>query len=78
VGSDLLDVYNRAFNADSLSAFGGIIAFNRTCTPAVAKAITTVFVEIVLAPRFDVEALEIFQKNSKTKWCHNCSSWKSR
>ena len=31
-GDDLLDVYNRAFNADSLSAFGGIIAFNRTCT----------------------------------------------
>ena len=67
VGSDLLDVYNRAFNADSLSAFGGIIAFNRTCTRAVAEAITTVFVEIVLAPRFDVEALEIFQKKKNLR-----------
>jgi len=60
-GNNLLDVYNRAFNADSLSAFGGIIAFNRTCTAEVAKAITDVFVEIVLAPDFEKEALEIFQ-----------------
>ena len=61
VGNDLLDVYTRAFNADSLSAFGGIIAFNRTCTKDVAKAISKVFVEIVLAPNFDPEALEIFK-----------------
>ena len=32
IGNDLLGVYDRAFNADSLSAFGGIIAFNRVCT----------------------------------------------
>ena len=61
-GNDLLDVYNRAFNADSLSAFGGIIAFNRTCTKEVADAITKVFVEIVIAPDFDQEALAIFKK----------------
>ena len=67
VGNDLLDVYNRAFNADSLSAFGGIIAFNRTCTPAIAEAITTVFVEIVLAPCFDVEALDIFKKKKNLR-----------
>ena len=67
VGNDLLDVYNRAFNADSLSAFGGIIAFNRTCTPAIAEAITTIFVEIVLAPSFDVEALKIFKKKKNLR-----------
>jgi len=67
VGTDLLDVYNRAFNADSLSAFGGIIAFNRTCTQAVAEAITTVFVEIVLAPSFDVESLKIFKKKKNLR-----------
>ena len=67
VGNDLLDVYNRAFNADFLSAFGGIIAFNRTCTPAIAEAITTIFVEIVLAPSFDVEALEIFKKKKNLR-----------
>ena len=67
VGNDLLDVYTRAFNADSLSAFGGIIAFNRTCTKDVAEAINRVFVEIVLAPNFDPEALDIFKKKKNLR-----------
>ena len=67
VGNDLLDVYNRAFNADSLSAFGGIIAFNRTCSGAVAEAITSVFVEIVLATHFELAALEIFKKKKNLR-----------
>ena len=67
VGNDLLDVYNRAFNADSLSAFGGIIALNRTCTAPIAEAITAVFVEIVLAPSFDGEALGIFKKKKNLR-----------
>ena len=62
IGSDLLDVYHRAFNADSLSAFGGIVAFNRTCTKDVAQAITEVFVEIVLAPSFEPDALRAFKR----------------
>jgi phosphoribosylaminoimidazolecarboxamide formyltransferase/IMP cyclohydrolase len=66
-GNDLLDVYTRAFNADSLSAFGGIIAFNRACTKEVAEAITSVFVEIVLAPDFEPEALEIFKKKKNLR-----------
>ena len=67
VSNDLLDVYNRAFNADALSAFGGIIAFNRTCTEQVAEAITSVFVEIVLAPNFEPEALDIFKKKKNLR-----------
>ena len=67
VGNDLLDVYTRAFNADSLSAFGGIIAFNRTCTKNVADAITSVFVEIVLAPGFEPEALDVFKKKKNLR-----------
>ncbi len=66
-GDNLLGVYNRAFNADSLSAFGGIIAFNRTCTKDVAEAITSVFVEIVLAPSFEPEALDIFKKKKNLR-----------
>ena len=64
VGNDLLKIYDLAFNADSISAFGGIVAFNRTCTEDVAEAISKVFVEIVLAPKFDKNSLEIF-KNKK-------------
>ena len=67
VGDSLLDVYTRAFNADSLSAFGGIIAFNQTCTRDVAEAISKVFVEIVLAPSFEPEALGIFKKKKNLR-----------
>ena len=67
VGDDLLDVYTRAFNADALSAFGGIIAFNRTCTKNVAEAISRVFVEIVLAPNFKPEAIDIFKKKKNLR-----------
>jgi len=67
IGDNILDVYTRAFNADSLSAFGGIIAFNRTCTRDVAEAISKVFVEIVLAPSFEPEALDIFKKKKNLR-----------
>ena len=67
VGNNLLEVYNRAFNADSLSAFGGIVALNRTCTAEVAIAITSVFVEIVLAPDFEKEALSVFTKRKNLR-----------
>ena len=67
VGNDLLDVYTRAFSADSLSAFGGIIAFNRTCTKDIADAITSVFVEIVLAPGFEPGALDVFKKKKNLR-----------
>ena len=67
IGVELLDIYNRAFKADSLSAFGGVVAFNRKCTKEVAETITSVFVEIVLAPSFEVEALEVFKKKSNLR-----------
>ena len=50
-----------------MSAFGGIVAFNRTCTEQVAEAITSVFVEIVLAPNFEPEALDIFKKKKNLR-----------
>ena len=67
IGTNLLDVYTRAFNADSISAFGGIVAFNRTCTKDVAIAISKVFVEIVLAPNFEPDALDIFTKKKNLR-----------
>lgn len=67
VGEDLLEVYTRAFDADRLSAFGGIIALNRPCTAAVAEAIAKVFVEIVLAPQFEPEALQILSRKKNLR-----------
>jgi len=67
IGEELVDVYTRAFNADSLSAFGGIIALNRVCSVAVAEAISSVFVEIVLAPSFEDKALSVLSKKKNLR-----------
>ena len=67
LGANMLNVYKRAFNADSLSAFGGIIAINQPCDDILAKEISKVFVEIVLAPAFTKKSLEIFSKKKNLR-----------
>ena len=58
LGADLQQAYDRAFATDPLSAFGGIIAFNGRLDGATAKAIVTrQFVEVVVAPSFDDDAI---------------------
>ncbi len=60
--SDIAEAYRRAFEGDSVSAFGGIVAYNRPITAAAAKAMASVFYEVVLAPGYEPEALEILKK----------------
>ena len=67
LGANMLNVYKRAFNADSLSAFGGIIAINQPCDDILAEEISKVFVEIVLAPAFTKKSLEIFSKKKNLR-----------
>jgi phosphoribosylaminoimidazolecarboxamide formyltransferase/IMP cyclohydrolase len=59
IGEDLLAAYKLAFACDTVSAFGGIIACNRPLTGDVAKAITEVFSEVIIAPDMDNEAKDI-------------------
>ena len=60
VGSTLLEAYDRAYQADPTSAFGGIIAFNQPLDAATAKAIIDrQFVEVIIAPEVMPEALAI-------------------
>ncbi|MFO1507304.1 MAG: bifunctional phosphoribosylaminoimidazolecarboxamide formyltransferase/IMP cyclohydrolase [Lysobacterales bacterium] len=60
LGSDLADAYGRAYACDPVSAFGGIIAFNRTFDAAAAQAILArQFVEVIVAPHVDSVALEV-------------------
>lgn len=54
------EAYGKAYQADPLSAFGGIVALNRPCTKDIALAITQIFMEVVIAPEFTDEALAIF------------------
>jgi phosphoribosylaminoimidazolecarboxamide formyltransferase / IMP cyclohydrolase len=61
VGKDPLEAYAKAFKTDSTSAFGGIIAFNRTLDGAAAREVVKQFVEVLMAPDFTAEALEIFK-----------------
>lgn len=57
-GETLLSAYEKAFNTDPVSAFGGVIALNRDVDLPTAKEILKLFVEIVMAPGFEPEALK--------------------
>jgi len=66
-GTDMLDVYRRAYSADALSAFGGVIALNRPCTKEIAEEIANVFAEILLAPSYDDGTLEILSSKKNLR-----------
>jgi phosphoribosylaminoimidazolecarboxamide formyltransferase/IMP cyclohydrolase len=67
VGANNLEAYRRALATDPISAFGGIVAFNRSVDAETARAVNEVFTEVVLAPEFDAEALEIFQQKKNLR-----------
>ncbi|MGJ7580487.1 bifunctional phosphoribosylaminoimidazolecarboxamide formyltransferase/IMP cyclohydrolase [Variovorax sp. RHLX14] len=61
IGADALESYGKAFKTDPTSAFGGIIAFNRPVDAAAAQAVSKQFVEVLMAPGFTPEAMEVFK-----------------
>ncbi len=61
VGADALDAYSKAFQTDPTSAFGGIIALNCPLDERAALQISKQFVEVLMAPAFTPEALEVFK-----------------
>jgi phosphoribosylaminoimidazolecarboxamide formyltransferase/IMP cyclohydrolase len=67
VGTATLEAYERAFACDPQSAFGGIIALNRRVDRATAKALVDQFMEIVFAPGFDDDALEVLAAKPNTR-----------
>jgi len=67
VGRDALDAYSKAFKTDPTSAFGGIIAFNQPVDAAAAQAVSKQFVEVLMAPGFSPEALEIFKAKANVR-----------
>ncbi|QDL99938.1 bifunctional phosphoribosylaminoimidazolecarboxamide formyltransferase/IMP cyclohydrolase [Rhodopseudomonas palustris] len=58
-GASLLDAYRKALACDSVSAFGGIVALNRTLDAEAARAITEIFTEVIIAPDATEEAVAI-------------------
>jgi phosphoribosylaminoimidazolecarboxamide formyltransferase / IMP cyclohydrolase len=61
-GDTPAEAFLRAKETDPVSAFGGVIAFNHPVDEEAAREITSMFVEIVIAPGFESEALELFRK----------------
>ncbi|WP_289641876.1 bifunctional phosphoribosylaminoimidazolecarboxamide formyltransferase/IMP cyclohydrolase [uncultured Alistipes sp.] len=59
VGADVADAWTKAYEADKVSIFGGIVATNRTVTREAAELMKPVFLEIIMAPKFDEGALEV-------------------
>src|SRR5262249_4276474 len=57
--STLAESYRRAFEADPVSAFGGVLAFNRTLDEETAAEIAKTFIEAIAAPDYSAEALKI-------------------
>ena len=60
----IADAHAKAHLCDPMSAFGGVIAANRMVTVEMAKQISTIFTEVIVAPGFEVEALQILLKKS--------------
>ena len=59
---NLWEAYVKAREIDPVSAFGGVLAFNRKVDAETAREITSTFVEVVIAPGFDKDALKLFKK----------------
>lgn len=61
-GDDLADAWKKAFATDSVSPFGGIVAVNREVDSSFAQTIHPIFTEVVIAPSFSAEALNVLQR----------------
>jgi phosphoribosylaminoimidazolecarboxamide formyltransferase / IMP cyclohydrolase len=59
LGSSLAEAYGRALECDPLSAFGGVLAFNRTLDGATAEEIAKLFTEVIIAPDADMDARRV-------------------
>ena len=78
LGKDILEAYNRAYQTDPTSAFGGIIAFNQELDADTAKAIVErQFVEVIIAPKISAEAVEVVAAKKNVRLLE-CGEWSSK
>ena len=63
----VLEAYQKAFECDRVSPFGGVVSFNRAVSAALAKTLSETFLEVIVAPEFDAESLEIFSKKKNLR-----------
>lgn len=78
LGKDILEAYNRAYQTDPTSAFGGIIAFNQELDAKTASAIVErQFVEVIIAPSVSAEAIEIVAAKKNVRLLE-CGEWSTK
>ena len=67
IGETIQEAYLNAYEADSQSIFGGIVALNRPVTKELAEDLHSIFLEVVIAPMFEAEALEVLQQKKNVR-----------
>ncbi|END2489433.1 TPA: bifunctional phosphoribosylaminoimidazolecarboxamide formyltransferase/IMP cyclohydrolase [Vibrio vulnificus] len=78
LGKDILEAYNRAYQTDPTSAFGGIIAFNQELDAETATAIVErQFVEVIIAPSVSAEAMEVVAAKKNVRLLE-CGEWTTK
>src|SRR5436853_345873 len=71
VGTSVLDAFGKALDTDPQSAYGGIYCFNRPVDAALAEKLSAIFVELVFAPGYEPEALEILTRKPNVRILEN-------
>jgi phosphoribosylaminoimidazolecarboxamide formyltransferase/IMP cyclohydrolase len=67
LGADIAEAHRKAHACDPVSAFGGVIATNRPVTVAMAEQVAEIFTEVVVAPDFEPDALEILSRKKNVR-----------
>ena len=67
IGDTLEAAWEKAYEADPISIFGGIVAMNQTVTVPVAEKLANIFLEIIIAPAFEEEAFAILSKKKNIR-----------
>ena len=66
-GENILDAFNKAYNCDQTSSFGGVVALNQTIDKETAIAMSKIFFEVIIAPSLTEEAAEILAKKKNLR-----------
>lgn len=67
IGKTIEEAWDKAYEADPVSIFGGIVAFNEPIHASVAEKLSKIFLEIIIAPAFDEDAFEILSKKKNIR-----------
>jgi len=78
IGEDALDAYKKALSCDPVSAFGSVIAFNQKVDEQTADTVSGLFVEVIVAPEFSSEAVEVLGRKKNLRVLEGTARWPSR